>query len=52
MSNGKKLPKESGGFHKKGNCLASWNISVSSMVSSPLRLHGKQEVHSWRVDIG
>ena len=52
MSNGTNLLKESSGFHKKGDCLASWDVSVSSVVSLPFLLCNKQEVHSCRVEIG
>ena len=59
LSNRSNLPKEGGRFYKKGDCLALWDANVEkreliseSMVSLPIRLHNKKEIHSWREDIG
>ena len=58
VSDGKNMPKESGGFHKKGDCIVIWDANVErgelnseSVFSLPLRLHNKQVDNSWRVDL-
>ena len=56
VSDGKNMPKESGGFHKKRDCIVIWDPNVErgelnseSVVSLPLLLHNKQLHNSWIV---
>ena len=58
VSDGKNMPKESGGFYKKRDCIVIWDPNVErgelnseSVVSLPLNLCDKQLHNSWRVDL-
>jgi len=58
VSNGSNIPKEGGGFHKKGDVKVLWDANADrneeesiSVVSIPKSLFNKHLQDSWRLDI-
>ena len=58
VSDGKNMPKKSGGFHRKRDCIVIWDpdneiergeLNSESVVILPLSLYNKQFDNSWRV---
>lgn len=58
ISNGSSVPKERGGFHKKGDAVVLWDACADrneeasrSVASIPKNLFNKHVQNSWRLDV-
>ena len=58
LSNGNNIPKDSGGFHKKGDVQVLWDgnesrneLCTSSVITLKKNMFNKQVENSWRLDV-